>query len=875
MGKDFNVTVIKKDKTKEKWSRKKLMNAINKAGIRARSYVYSDDIVLSQAERSLLYNLIEKKVASLNSSEVTTEILHSFIIEALDTVAPDIAKVYKDYHNFRIAEAKEYESVMGSIDDLTNNGNLDNANSDAMFVATQNNLAACFIEKSRFRNYFLTGEEIKAIKDGFIYVHDEDHRMLYPFNCCLFLAEILLKTGFRVNGVDYVEPKTISRALSELGDIFLSASAAQYGGFTISRIENLISYFCKKTFEKLYPEKLKNKIDFMKDFLGRDLTEEEISNVETFIKKEVEDTILDDIKQGYQGLEYKLNTVASSRGDYPFTTITLGNTLYGDYWAEKACEIILEVRKNGQGVKGKKKPVAFPKIIFLYDETLHGEGMPYEALFDKAIDCSCVTMYPDYISLTGYGSTADIYTRYNGIERIYGEDEYDVIGAKIKEGYKDGRLVPLDDPRRKKEKYSHEHPETAISSMGCRSFLSPWYAHNDKNIKKLIPSIESLDKEKYEILPKTKFGFVRYKNKETGYIYTTDVKDHMYPIYEEEVPIYEGRQNNGVITLNLPLIYQYSKENNLDFFDKLAYYMEMIRKLHLRSIEFNSKKKASINPYAFMYGGLIDSDGKPTHKKPNEKIGSILSCGTVSFGVTALNELQLLHNGQTIRKAMEEKKKLIKKYGRNSDKVINPFCEETVDFILSRIARYKDEDNVLHSLYATPAEKLSGTQSEQFKKMFPNVKVKGFTNHSWVSNSFHIHVSEDITVFDKQDLEFDFFHKFTGGRIQYFRIPLKTNKQAVKDSVRRGMRLGYYQGINIDLSFCDDCGTSFDSENISICKCPKCGSKKITTMNRLCGYLGFTRRGEFYEEDDKGNVINNGNRINLPMVDNIKARKCM
>lgn len=257
------VVVIKKDGSRQKWSRVKLMKAINKAGIRARSYIYSDDVVLSQTERRLLYNLIEKKVMETGMKEITTEILHSFIIEALDVVAPDIAKVYKDYHNFRIAEAAEYESVMENIDNLTSNGNLDNANSDAMLVATQNNLAACFIEKSRFRNYFLTNKELEAIKAGFIYTHDEDHRMLYPFNCCLFTARNLVDNGFRINGVDYVEPKAIERMFHELGDIFLSASAAQYGGFTVSRIEELLAEYAQKTFDK----RIEKEIDYLIDMI--------------------------------------------------------------------------------------------------------------------------------------------------------------------------------------------------------------------------------------------------------------------------------------------------------------------------------------------------------------------------------------------------------------------------------------------------------------------------------------------------------------------------------------------------------------------------------------------------------------------------------
>lgn len=74
-----------------------------------------------------------------------------------------------------------------------------------------------------------------------------------------------------------------------------------------------------------------------------------------------------------------------------------------------ASKTMLEVRKNGQGKKGHKKPVLFPKVVFLYDEKLHGEGGPLEDVFEAGIDCSSKTMYPDWLSLSGEGYIASMY----------------------------------------------------------------------------------------------------------------------------------------------------------------------------------------------------------------------------------------------------------------------------------------------------------------------------------------------------------------------------------------------------------------------------------------------------------------------------------
>jgi ribonucleoside-triphosphate reductase len=134
-----------------------------------------------------------------------------------------------------------------------------------------------------------------------------------------------------------------------------------------------------------------------------------------------------DFEQGFQGIEMKLNTVGSSRGDYPFITMTFG--LGTEEFEKMASITFMQVHEKGQGKEGNKKPVLFPKLVFLYDEALHGEGCINYDVFNAGISCSAKTMYPDWLSLTGEGYVAEMYKKY-------------------------GRV---------------------ISPMGCRAFLSPWY----------------------------------------------------------------------------------------------------------------------------------------------------------------------------------------------------------------------------------------------------------------------------------------------------------------------------------------------------------------------------------------------------------------
>ena len=297
--------------------------------------------------------------------------------------------------------------------------------------------------------------------------------------------------------------------------------------------------------------------------------------------------------------------------------------------------------------------------------------------------------------------------------------------------------------------------------------------------------------------------------------------------------IFTSRANIGACALNLPMIWK--KSDGVDFYKDLDYYMQMIRQFLIKRYEYVAEQPCSTNPLAFTQGGLYRG-----FKKETDKIGyDILESFTASFGITALNELNVLMEGKPLHES--DRRKL----------------NEVMDYINNTIKKFKEEDGWLYATYYVPAESLAGTQLQQFKAMFG--VIEGVSDREYFSNGFHAHVTADITPFEKQDIEEELFHKGNGGHIQYCRVENPKNLSAIKAIIERGMSKGFYQGINHSIVVCDDCGNR-PIKPVDVC--PACGSHKITQIDRACGYLGYSRSG-------------GGNRFNDSKTTEIKERVSM
>lgn len=392
------IKILKKNGEIQDFNGDKIISAIEKSAERV-------CIKLSEEQKEKVVNTIQTQL-QYNETEIPVSTIHNMVEVALDSVEPAVAKSYREYRDNKSSFASMLDKVYNKKLSLSFIGDRSNANADSALVTTQKAIVYNELNSELYKKFFLTREEEKAMSEGYIYIHDRGSR-LDSVNCCLADIPNILKGGFVMGNLDYQEPTSLDVAFDLIGDIAMNMASAQYGGYSISEIDKLLAPYAEMSYEKYY----KKYLSLLLDSGESPYTDSQERHFEDLAHKKAMEDVKRDFEQGFQGWEMKFNSVASSRGDYPFTSISFG--LGTSIFETMASSICMKVRKNGQGKKGFKHPVLFPKLSFFYDEKLHGEGGELEWLFNEAIDCSSKAMYPDYISCTGDGYAPSIYKKYN------------------------------------------------------------------------------------------------------------------------------------------------------------------------------------------------------------------------------------------------------------------------------------------------------------------------------------------------------------------------------------------------------------------------------------------------------------------------------
>ena len=305
--------------------------------------------------------------------------------------------------------------------------------------------------------------------------------------------------------------------------------------------------------------------------------------------------------------------------------------------------------------------------------------------------------------------------------------------------------------------------------------------------------------------------------------------------YEPGKPKYYGRFNQGVVTINLVDIALSAHGDMKKFWDIFEERCELCHRALRCRHERLKGTPSDAAPILWQYGALARLD-------KGEKIDKLLYGGysTISLGYAGLWECVLAMTGKKLTEPEGEK-----------------FGLEVMEKLNEYTAKWKKAEDIDYSLYGTPLESTTYKFAKCLQKRFG--VVKGVTDKNYITNSYHVHVTEKIDAFDKLALEAKFQKLSPGGAISYVEVPnMQNNLKAVLSIMKFIYENIMYAELNTKSDYCQVCGFDGEIEIVKdesgklVWKCPKCGNtdeSKLNVARRTCGYIGsqFWNQGRTQE----------------------------
>ena len=303
-------------------------------------------------------------------------------------------------------------------------------------------------------------------------------------------------------------------------------------------------------------------------------------------------------------------------------------------------------------------------------------------------------------------------------------------------------------------------------------------------------------------------------------------------------PKYYGRFNQGVVTVNLPDIALSSGGNIEKFWRIFDERMELCHRALLCRHERLKGTLSDAAPILWQYGACA-------RLKKGEPIDKLLYGGysTISLGYAGLYECVKYMTGKS-----------------HTDPSATPFALEIMQYMNTACKKWKEEHNIDFSLYGTPLESTTYKFAKCLQKRFG--VIEGITDKGYITNSYHVHVTEPIDAFKKLEFEAQFQHLSPGGAISYVEVPdMQNNLDAVLEVMKFIYDHIIYAELNTKSDYCQVCGWDGEIEVVEedgklIWKCPQCGNTDQDKMNvarRTCGYIGtqFWNQGRTQEIKDR------------------------
>ena len=303
---------------------------------------------------------------------------------------------------------------------------------------------------------------------------------------------------------------------------------------------------------------------------------------------------------------------------------------------------------------------------------------------------------------------------------------------------------------------------------------------------------------------------------------------------ENGKPKYYGRFNQGVVTLNLPDVALSAHGSIEKFWKILDERLELCHRALMCRHERLTGTKSDVAPILWQYGALA-------RLEKGEKIDKLLHGGysTISLGYAGLWECVYAMTGHKLTDKEGEK------FGLEVMQTLNKYCN-----------KWREDEDIHYSLYGTPIESTTYKFARCLQKRFGI--VKGVTDKGYITNSYHVHVTEPIDAFTKLEFEAQFQHLSPGGAISYVEVPdMQNNLDAVLEVMKFIYDHIIYAELNTKSDYCQVCGwdgeiSIVEEDGKLIWKCPQCGNTDQNKMNvarRTCGYIGtqFWNQGRTQE----------------------------
>jgi len=688
--------VQKRDGRVAEYDKTKIVTAIRKANAEVSDSEKADDRIIC--------DIVEYVEKFARDKLLNVETIQDMIESRL--VAQDKYILAKKYIIYRYQRAllRKVNTTDESILKLIKNENKElaeeNSNKNTILASTQRDYIAGEVSRDLTKRLLLPEYISMAHEQGMIHFHDSDYFVQPIFNCCLINIGDMLDNGTVMNGKMIESPKSFQVACTVMTQIIAAVASNQYGGQSVDMIH--LGKYLRRSHDKYIKE--------MHEKFGDELDEKTIEDI-------VSVRVYDELKSGVQTIQYQINTLMTTNGQAPFVTLFLHLDENDEYIKENSMIIEEILRQRLEGTKndaGVYVTPAFPKLIYLLDESNCLKGGKYDYITKLAVKCSSKRMYPDYIS-----------------------------AKKMKENY-EGNV---------------------FSCMGCRSFLSPW-KDNNGNFK------------------------------------------------------FEGRFNQGVVSINLPqigIIAGHDEERFWRLFDER---LEICFKALMCRHKALEGTLSDVSPIHWQYGAIA-------RLKKGEKIDQLLHGGysSISLGYIGLYELT----------------KLVKGVSHTTPEG-SEFAIAVMNHMREKTDKWREQTGIGFALYGTPAETLCYRFARIDRERFG--VIKDVTDKGYYTNSYHVDVREKINVFEKFQFESQFQKISSGGSISYVEIPnMLHNLEAMEDIVRFIYDNIQYAEFNTKSDYCHVCG--FDGEIIvnddNEWECPQCHNKDHAKMNvtrRTCGYLG-------------------------------------